>query len=112
MLPTVIASIGFLIAVASFIGGFRMIRMTDHEAESLMHRANGFITIGFYLLLAVMYLVGEFSLLALFLWILGFLIHLAKIPLVRYGYAVRYGGYFGALLLITWLTIIFTHLPE
>lgn len=112
MLDTIIASIGLVVAVASFIGGFRMIRRTDHAIESAMHKFNGFLTTILFTAVAVVSLIDTHTLLAIVLWSTGLLIHLAKIPLARKGYAVRYGGYMGMLLLATWLTVVFTHLPE
>ncbi len=112
MLDTVIASIGFVIAVMSFIGGFRMIRRTDHAAETIMHRVNGFLAIGLYVLIAAISLYEKATLIIAALYLLGLMVHLVKIPLVRKGLAVRYGGYMGAMLLITWLAVIFTHLPS
>lgn len=111
MFETTIASIGFVFAVISFIGGFRMVRKTDHEAEALMHKMNGYVTTFLYAAIALFSIYRGTTWLYITAWTLGFLLHILKIPLARKGLAVRYGGYMGALLLITWLVVIFTHLP-
>ncbi|HHD10967.1 MAG TPA: hypothetical protein ENK42_00870 [Deltaproteobacteria bacterium] len=107
-----LASLGFIFAVASFIGGFRMVRRTDHVEEAVMHRINGYITVGIYVALAVIFLKDRFSLFYLSLWTLGLMVHLFKLFIARKGLGVRYGGYVGAMLIITWLVVIFSHLPS
>lgn len=112
MLITVIASIGFVFSVTTFISGVRMIRLTDKRAESMMHRFNGFIVGAIYLLLALISLTGQLTPIALLIWMAGFSIHLLKLFLVRKKLAVRYGGFVGSFILITWIIIIFNHLPD
>lgn len=107
-----LASLGFIFAVASFIGGFRMVRRTDHVEEAVMHRINGYITITLYLVLAVLFLKDRHSLFYVSLWTLGLMVHLFKLFIARRGLGVRYGGYLGAMLIITWLVVIFGHLPS
>lgn len=109
---TALASIGFVLAVMTFIAGFRMIRRFDQAEEILLHRVNGYLTVTMYVILAVMSIWMHMDLLFLFLWGVGFLIHLLKILLARKGLAVRYGGYLGGMLLITWIIVIFTNLPS
>ena len=108
-----IASLGFLFAVITFIAGFRMVRRPEQQVELLMHRVDGFITIAFYIALAFISLAAYgMPLASLFLWIFGFSLHLFKPYLVRKRLAIRYGGYMGAILITTWLIIIFSHLPS
>ncbi len=107
-----LASLGFIFAVASFIGGFRMVRKTDHEEEAVMHKMNGYITVGIYVVLAVLFLKDKHSLFYVSLWALGLVVHLFKLFMARRGLGVRYGGYIGAMLIITWLVVIFSHLPS
>ncbi|MCK4738376.1 MAG: hypothetical protein KAT46_00365 [Deltaproteobacteria bacterium] len=111
MIATFFASLGFVIATTSFIGGFRMIRRTDHAIEASMHKFNGFLTIFLYLAIASISLLEEFTYLILFLWCTGFGVHLLKLVFVKKGLAVRYGGYMGGVFLIIWLIIIFNNLP-
>ena len=112
MITTIIASIGFVLALTSFIAGFRMIKKTGHPAEGKMHRINGFLTLVFYVILAVLSIAAGTTALYIAAWVLGLAIHLLKLILVKKGLAARYGGYVGAWLVITWLIVIFTHLPE
>ncbi len=112
LIITIVASLGFMIAIMSFIAGFRMVKGTGHFAEARMHRINGYITIVAYLTVAVLSIASGTRFLFILGWVLGFLIHMLKLLLVKKKLAARYGGYVGAMLIITWLIIIFTHLPK
>jgi len=109
---SLLASIGFMFSVMTFIGGFRAVRRTDQPAEVLMHRVNGYCTVIFYLIVASMSMALGSSPLYVAAWMSGFLFHAFKVLIVRAGVGVKYGGYVGSILLITWLIIIFTHLPS
>ncbi len=107
----ILASIGFVVALMTFIGGFRMVRRAEHMSESIMHRVNGYTTITIYVVIALISIGFYFDMRILPIWILGFVLHYFKLVLVKKKLAVRYGGYMGALLLITWFVLIYTHLP-
>ncbi|MCP3676461.1 MAG: hypothetical protein GY721_02400 [Deltaproteobacteria bacterium] len=108
-----LASLGFLLAVITFIAGFRMVRRPEQQVELLMHRVDGIITIVLYILLAVVSLAAYgMHMTSLLLWAFGFGLHMFKLYLVRKRLAIRYGGYMGAILITTWLIIIFSHLPS
>jgi hypothetical protein len=111
MIATIIASIGFTFAVTSFIAGFRMIRIADKRAEVMLHKVNGYITITTYIVIAIISLTMSASYLYFLLWLFGFSIHLFKVFLARKKLAVRYGGYVGSMILMSWIIIIFNHLP-
>ena len=89
-----------------------MVRRTDHVEETVMHKMNGYITVGIYVVLAVLFLKDNFGIYYLLLWLLGLLVHIFKLLISRRGLGVRYGGYLGAMLIITWLVVIFSHLPS
>ena len=113
MILTFAASVGFVLAITTFIAGFRMIRLSEQKEENLMHRVNGYLTVCAFIAVASLSMtVNGFSLSLLLLWGGGFGLHLGKLLLVRKKLAVRYGGYLGVLLMMTWMTIIFNHLPE
>lgn len=109
---TILSSIGFIAAIVTFIGGFRMVRKSEHPGEPQMHRMNGYITISAYVMLAVLAISLHLNVWLILAWIFGLGVHLFKLFLVRKRLAVRYGGYMGGVLLITWLVVIFTHLPK
>jgi len=88
-----------------------MIKLKENRAEAMLHRVNGYLTIFAYIFVAVLAMSHGTSILLILAWIVGLAIHLLKLVLVKRGLAVRYGGYLGALLLITWVIVIFTHLP-
>ena len=108
----ILSSIGFVCSIMTFIGGFRMVRRSDHPGEAQMHRLNGYITITVYVALAVLAISLHLKVLLILVWLAGLCVHLLKLLLVKKGLAVRYGGYMGAVLLMTWLVVIFTHLPK
>ncbi len=112
MFLPILASIGFTFAIMAFIGGFRMVRRLEHKEEAVMHRFNGYTTIIFYVIVAVVAFTRHFDLIYLLPWFFGFLLHVFKVVLVKKGLAVRYGGYMGGALISTWLVVIFTHLPS
>lgn len=107
-----ISSIGYVLVIMTFIAGFRMVKRSGLVAEWRMHRINGYLTIAVYTVLAVMAIASGTEPLYIVAWGVGMAIHLLKLLIVKKGLAVRYGGYFGGLLLITWLVVIFTHLPR
>jgi hypothetical protein len=112
MIISLFASIGFVLAVTTFMSGFiNVAKKQAQQAETTMHKVNGYLTITMYVVVAVLSIANGTKAFYLFLWGVGLAIHLLKILLVRKKLAVRYGGYFGALLLITWVIVIFTHLP-
>jgi len=108
---SILASLGFVLSVTAFIAGFRMIKLKEQRAEASLHRVNGYLTIILYVALAAATIINGTGLLYIFAWIIGLAVHLFKLLLVRKGLAVRYGGYLGAMLILTWIVVIFTHLP-
>jgi hypothetical protein len=109
---TIIASIGFMLSVMTFIAGFRMVKSRGSRAERTVHRINGFLTITLYVIVAILSISKGTSAFYLFGWAVGMLVHIFKLFIVKKGLAARYGGYVGAMLLIVWLVVIFTHLPR
>ena len=109
---TIIASIGFIFSVMAFIAGFRMVKSRSGRAERVMHRINGILTIAFYVIIAIFSISKGTSAFFIFGWAVGMLVHIFKVYVVKKGLAARYGGYVGAMLLIVWLVVIFTHLPR
>lgn len=110
---TIIASIGFMISVMAFIAGFRMVKSRrGSRAERMIHRVNGILTITLYIVIAILSMAKGTSGLYIFGWAVGMLVHIFKLYIIKKGLAARYGGYVGAMLLIVWLVVIFTHLPR
>jgi len=98
-------------AVITFVAGFKLSRR-KYRSEGFMHRMDGFIVIAFYLIIAALSISEGTTLIYVFAWIIGFCVHLLKIFVVQKKLGPRYGGYVGTLLLIVWLILIFTHLPQ
>lgn len=113
MMITILASIGFVFAVATFLAGFiRAIKGQEQRALSTLHRLNGYITLASYIVVALLSIANGTNAFYILAWGVGLALYSSKILLVKKGLAARYGGYFGFWLLITWLIIIFTHLPS
>ncbi len=113
MMITVFASVGFVFAIATFLAGFiRAIKGQEQRALRTLHRLNGFVSMVFYIIVALLSIANSTNVFYLILWLLGSALYASKVILVKKRLAVRYGGYFGFWLLITWLIIIFTHLPS
>jgi hypothetical protein len=112
MTITLFASIGFVLAVTAFMSGFiKAAKRPEQQVEAIMQKVNGYLTITAYVVVALLSIADGTKAFYLFAWGIGLALHLLKILLVRKGLAVRYGGYFGALLLTTWVIVVFTHLP-
>ncbi len=112
MIITLFASIGFVLAVTAFMSGFiYAAKRPEQHVLTTMHKVNGYLTMTMYVVVAVLSIANGTKAVYHFAWGVGLALHLSKIVLVRKGLGVRYGGYFGALLLVTWVIVIFTHLP-
>jgi len=109
---SIVASIGFMLSVMSFIAGFRMVKRRGGMAERMVHRVNGYLTVILYVFVAVLSIASGTSAFYIFAWVVGMLVHIFKYYIIKKGLAARYGGYVGAMLLIVWLVVIFTHLPR
>ncbi len=109
---TIVASIGFILSLMAFIAGFRMVKRRGGRAERTVHRINGYLTIMLYVIVAALSIAKGTSGFFIFGWAVGLLVHTFKYYIVKKGLAARYGGYVGAMLLIVWLVVIFTHLPR
>ena len=101
-----------MLSVITFIAGFRMVKRRSGRAEKSLHRVNGWLTISLYIIVAVLSIAKGTSAFYLIAWAVGMMVHLFKLYIIKKGLAARYGGYLGAMLIITWLVVIFTHLPK
>jgi len=112
MIIPIVAAIGFICAIMTFSAGFRMVRKPEQGAEVRMHKINGIITLILYIILFVLSVVKGTSVLNILAWSTGFGAYYLKLVLVKKGLAIRYGGYLGAILIITWIIVIYNHLPK
>ncbi|MEK7773032.1 MAG: hypothetical protein AAB307_01685 [Deltaproteobacteria bacterium] len=112
-IQSVIASIGLILATASFISGLQLVKGASF-IEGKVHRINGFSSITLYTVLAVLAFATEglriWSVLA---WITGFLVILLKISIVRKRRrrSFKYVSWIGASLLLMWLFLVYIHIP-
>ena len=108
---TLLASLGLILATASFISGLQAIK-SKGSVDARIHKLNGYLTILIYLTLAVLSLGAKemIRLCSVATWSAGLLIIFTKIWVVRSGRAYKYASWLGIMLIIVWLIIIYTHI--
>ena len=112
-LPTILASIGLVLATSSFISGVQLVRSTKGTVEGKIHRFNGYVSITLFTTLAVLWVadkgVGFWSIAP---WVSGILFIFLKISIVRKrGRAFKYVSWMGVTIIFMWLYIIYRHIP-
>lgn len=109
----ILASLGFILAIISFISGLQVVRIGGISVESKIHRVNGYITFVIFLILATLSLGVKIGITptTVALWSIGLLIILTKVWIVRSGRAYKFGGWLGALLVVFWLVVMYIHAP-
>jgi len=112
-IQSVIASIGLILATASFISGLQLVKSAT-IIEGKIHKFNGFFSIVLYTSLATLAFATEglriWSDLA---WIIGFLVILLKVSIVRKKSrrSFKYVSWIGSSLLLMWLYLVYIHIP-
>ncbi len=112
-LPLIIGSIGVVLATSSFISGMQLVRTRKRSFEGRIHRLNGYISIGLFILLFfVSYIGSGFNMIVLLLWLSGFAVILMKLRIVKQRrWAFKYVCWFGVAIICMWIYIIYTHMP-
>lgn len=109
---TVLASIGLILATASFISGLQLVKIKS-KIELKIHRFNGYSSITLFVVLMLWYFIknstGGWS---LTLWLTGLSIILLKLWIVKNNKkAKKYVSWIGASLILTWLYLVYIHIP-
>jgi len=109
---TIFASIGLMLATASFISGLQLVR-SKSRIELKIHRVNGYVSITLYTVLFIWYFVeNPVTAYAFTMWLCGILLILTKLWIVkRRKKAFRYVSWMGATLVLIWLYLVFIHIP-
>lgn len=110
---TLLASIGLVLATSSFISGLQLVKGRG-RVERKIHRGNGFITFGIFIILAVAsFVTYGFSLWSIGGWLLGAFFIMLKLLIVhsRSRRAFKYVSWLGASLICMWLYIVYIHIP-
>lgn len=110
---TVIASIGLILATASFMSGLQLVKSAS-IIEGKIHRINGFSSIVLYTVLAVLaFATNGLRIWSDLAWIAGFLVILLKISIVRKRRrrSFKYVSWIGGTLLLIWLFLVYVHIP-
>ncbi|OGW49378.1 MAG: hypothetical protein A2Z50_00420 [Nitrospirae bacterium RBG_19FT_COMBO_42_15] len=109
-----LASIGLVLATASFLSGMQLIKKDNTAVILKIHRLNGYITFLIFISLALMPLFGKGGIKpwAITAWGAGFGISLFKIWAVKAKKGYKYGTRLGIILFIIWLAIIYTHVVK
>ncbi|MFQ5442025.1 MAG: hypothetical protein ACE5EB_04785 [Thermodesulfobacteriota bacterium] len=113
-LPTILASLGLILATSSFISGLQIIRTSRSTIEAKIHRFNGYISITLYLILTVLsFIKSEYSILVLLAWLSGFCFIMIKIWIVkkRRRRLKKYVSWFGVTIVLMWLYITYINIP-
>lgn len=113
-LPTILASLGLILATSSFISGLQIIRTSRSSIEGKIHRFNGYVSITLYLILTVLSFVkSEYSLVVLLGWLSGFCFIMIKIWIVkkRRRRLKKYVSWFGVCIVLMWLYITYINIP-
>lgn len=111
--PTILASVGLVIATSSFISGLQLVKAAN-IVEGKIHRLNGITTIVLYNVLLVMAFIDSgFGIMRLIGWSLGLLVILTKLYIVRgrKRRAYKYVSWMGATLILIWLYLVIIHIP-
>lgn len=104
---TIIASIGFMFAVLSFITGIQILRGNTETAKK-MHKLNGYLTFAAFFLLILLIFFGKTAITS---WLFaalaaGVIFGFAKIRIVRNKKLYKYASQIGFLLLIIWVIVL------
>ena len=115
-IPTLLSSIGLILAASSFISGLQLVRGTKGGGEGTIHRFNGIASITIYVILAALSFktngIGLWSLLG---WFGGLCLFFLKLFIVKKGRhkrrAAKYISWLGGMLTLMWLYLVYVHLP-
>lgn len=111
--PTLIASVGLILATSSFIGGLQLVKTTAVPIEGKIHRFNGIISICLYCILLLISVFQNGLTLNLIAWFLGLGVIALKISIIRSRRrrTFKYVNWLGGALFLIWLYIVWVHLP-
>lgn len=110
---TILASIGIVLAVTSFISGLQLIRATSASIEGMIHRANGYLTIILFIALTLIAISSSMiSMAAVLLPLTGLTVFLIKLWIVRkHKRFLKYVSWMGGTLITIWLLIFYINIP-
>ncbi|MDO8426767.1 MAG: hypothetical protein Q7T24_04565 [Deltaproteobacteria bacterium] len=111
-IPTILASIGLILATSSFISGLQLVRAAS-VMERKIHRFNGFTNLTLYIALASLAFAHNGVHFWPFIgWISGLSLFLLKITIVRQRRrAYKYVSWVGGTLILMWLFLVYIHIP-
>jgi len=109
----ILASVGIVLAATSFISGLQLVRSRSQSIEAIIHRANGYITVALFALLALIAIPGiMINTAALLLPIAGLGIFLIKFWIVRRNKRfLKYVSWMGGTLVVIWFLIFYVNIP-
>ncbi|MBI5237526.1 MAG: hypothetical protein HY887_03785 [Deltaproteobacteria bacterium] len=115
-IPTLLSSIGLILAISSFISGLQLVRGIKGGVEGIIHKFNGIVGIAIYIILAVLSFktsgIGLWSFLG---WLGGLFLFFLKLFIVKKGRhkrrAAKYISWLGGMLTLMWLYLVYIHLP-
>ena len=115
-IPTILASIGLIMATSSFISGLQLVKGTVATFEGKIHRFNGYASVIIFITLFAMGIKSSGAgLIPMLGWGAGALLIAFKLWVVRIARrkrrAFKYISWLGATLTLMWLYIVYVHMP-
>ncbi|MEK6725015.1 MAG: hypothetical protein AABY54_00470 [Deltaproteobacteria bacterium] len=109
----ILASIGIVLAVTSFISGLQLIRATRASIEGMIHRANGYLTVILFNVLALIAISSSMiNIAALLLPLTGLAVFLVKLRIIRrHKRFLKYVSWMGGTLITIWLLVFYINIP-
>jgi len=109
----ILASVGIVLAVTSFISGLQLVRATSASVEGMIHRANGYLTIILFIVLTLIAISSSMiNIAALLLPLTGLTVFLVKLWIVRrHKRFLKYVSWMGGTLILVWLFIFYVNIP-
>ncbi|MBF8250973.1 MAG: hypothetical protein HW382_601 [Deltaproteobacteria bacterium] len=113
-----LASIGIVLAVTSFISGLQLVRATRASIEGMIHRANGYLTVILFIVILFIVLTliaissSMINIAALLLPLTGLAVFLVKLWIVRrHKRFLKYVSWMGGTLITIWLLVFYINIP-
>ncbi len=111
--PTLIASVGLILATSSFISGLQLVKGTSVALEGKIHRFNGVSSIIIYTVLFILSMIQDGLSWTIIGWISGACVIALKVSIVRRRRrrTFKYVSWLGGTLTLIWLYVVYVHMP-
>jgi hypothetical protein len=109
----ILASLGIVLAVTSFISGLQLVRATRASIEGMIHRANGYLTVILFNVLTLIAISSnKINMASLLLPLTGLAVFLVKLWIIRrHKRFLKYVSWMGGTLITIWLLVFYINMP-